>query len=66
MAIPGVRNLVLVRDPASDERIRRYRLARLDDIALASPPLRPTQRRRLSEAKRTGAGPAARSSSEVS
>jgi hypothetical protein len=38
MAAPRVRRLVLIRDSGSDERIRRYRLARLDDIALTSPP----------------------------
>ena len=38
MADPQVKRLTLVRSSASDERIRRYRLARLDDIALISPP----------------------------
>jgi hypothetical protein len=38
MAIPRVKHLVLVRYSGSDEQIRRYRLARLDEVALLSPP----------------------------
>ena len=34
---PGIRRLTLVR-AGEDETIRRYRLARLDEVALASPP----------------------------
>jgi hypothetical protein len=34
----GIRRLTLIPASASDESIRRYRLARLDEVALASPP----------------------------
>jgi hypothetical protein len=38
MTGPRIRRLVLIPSSASDERFRRYRLARLDDIALLSQP----------------------------
>ena len=36
---PPLRRLTLVRE-GEDEAVRRYRLARLDEVALASPPFR--------------------------
>jgi hypothetical protein len=37
-ANPRIRRLTLVPHPGSNDELRRYRLARMDDIALATPP----------------------------
>ena len=37
-ANPRIRRLALVPYEGSDDRLRRYRLARMDEIALATPP----------------------------
>jgi hypothetical protein len=42
---PVIRRLTLI-PSGEDEAVRRYRLAHLDEIALASPPYEPTESRR--------------------
>jgi hypothetical protein len=42
---PVIRRLTLI-PSGEDEAVRRYRLAHLDEIALASPPYEPTENKR--------------------
>lgn len=55
---PRFTRLTMVRLGGGGGGLRRYGLARLDDVALASPPARPPERRvRPDDARERGAPP---------
>jgi hypothetical protein len=58
-ANPRIRRLALVPFEGPDDELRRYRLARMDEIALATPPDPSLPERRNGSAADGGAGPGA-------